>query len=252
MDKVPQSKPTSTWLRSMTRLMIGGVEVGLSMLLNQIESWDRELAGNENQGAENTSPPGKAESSVEQGASTQAEESPQLHQAMVGLFFEMQDSLLKGIDVLDRSSRAASRMGEPWLRPLRESKLLRPLRRQVDRLAARGETEIMHWVERGRRETEQSRKLVETAISSTVEHGIETLTTNPEVQELVQKQSTGLANEVLEEVRERTVSADNFLEGIARRLLRRRPRQQLAEPPVEVIERATAARSQKGKRAPLQ
>jgi hypothetical protein len=53
---------------------------------------------------------------------------------------------------------------------------------------------------------------------------------NPEVQELVQTQSIGLAEEVVEEVRERTVSADNFVEGIVRAVLRRPSRSQLPYP----------------------
>ena len=271
MDKAPQNKSTGTWLQSMTRLIIGGAEVGLSKLHNSLESWDQELSGREMPGQEmgglpdkiqlaipsEVVPPaiesveltGNAEASDDTEMDAETGESALLSHALIGLFFEVQDGLLKGIDVFDHTSRAVSHLSEPWLRPLQQSRLLRPLRRQVDRLAERGEAELMRWVERGRQETEHGRKLVNTAISSTVDRSIETLTTNPEVQELVQKQSTGLANEMLEEVRERTVSADNFLEGIARRILRRKPREQLPEPPVELIERATSARSQKGKRA---
>lgn len=262
MNKIPQNKSTSTGLRSMTRLMIGGVEIGLNRLLSSLESWDQELAQRDVKGqgsggasnqTESVPPPGmrvslptETESKAEEEALAQGEAPPLLRYALVGLFFDVQDGLVKGIEAVDRTSRAVIHMGEPWLRPLQQSRLIKPLSRQVDRLVARGEAEVMRWVERGRQESEQSRKLVETAVSSTIEQSIETLATNPEVQELVQKQSTGLANEVLEEVRERTVSADNFLEGVIRRILRRTPREQLPAPPPEVIERA-AARSQKGK-----
>jgi 16S rRNA A1518/A1519 N6-dimethyltransferase RsmA/KsgA/DIM1 with predicted DNA glycosylase/AP lyase activity len=77
---------------------------------------------------------------------------------------------------------------------------------------------------------------------------IDYLTTNPEVQELVQLQSTSLATEVVEEVRERSVSADTFLEGIARSLLRRVPRAFLPEPPPEV--RSAAVHIHKSKTPP--
>ncbi|MBN2146262.1 MAG: hypothetical protein JW726_02695 [Anaerolineales bacterium] len=264
MDKAPKNEPTGKWLRLVTRLMIGGVEVGLGKLFSSLESLDQEFSGREMSGQEMGDMPkqlepampppiesaelaGDAESSDDKGMDVETSGSRLLNHALIGLFFEVQDGLQKGIEVFDQTSRAVSHLGEPWLRPLQHSRLLRPLRRQVDRLAERGEAELMHWVERGRQETEHGRRLVNTAISSTVDRSIETLTTNPEVQELVQKQSTGLANEMLEEVRERTVSADNFLEGIARRILRRKPREELPEPPFEVIERAASARSKKGK-----
>jgi hypothetical protein len=55
------------------------------------------------------------------------------------------------------------------------------------------------------------------------------LTQNPEqVQTLVQGQSKGLVSEVTDEVRARTVTADNLVETVARSILRRGKRQQPA------------------------
>ena len=63
---------------------------------------------------------------------------------------------------------------------------------------------------------------------------------NPaEVQDLIQGQTLGLAGEVMDEVRERTVTADSLLEMIARSLLRKTPRQDLPGPPPEVIKHST-------------
>lgn len=55
-----------------------------------------------------------------------------------------------------------------------------------------------------------------------------------QVQVLIQGQSIGLAGEMLNEVRERTVTADNVIEAIVRGILRRRPRSELPSPPPEV------------------
>jgi hypothetical protein len=264
MEKAPQKKRNGTWLQSMTRLMIGGVEVGLSKLLTNLQRWDEELknqpAMNEEAKTqdlmEEVSPETVTEIlegqviDIEEDIPPAVEDASVIHHAMVGLVFEAEDSLLRGIELLDRGSRVISRKSEPWLRPVRNSRLVKPFSQQIDRLAERGENEVKRWIERGRIESVQSRDLVEKAISSTVEHNIEYLTTNPEVQELVQQQSSGLANEILEEVRERTVSADNFLEGVARRVLRRTPRQQLPEPPPEVIKRASTIRPHKVKGTP--
>ena len=58
------------------------------------------------------------------------------------------------------------------------------------------------------------------------------------VQELVRGQSAGLAEEVANSVRQRTVSADELLERLVRTVLRRRPRRELPDPPAEVLEQA--------------
>jgi hypothetical protein len=60
---------------------------------------------------------------------------------------------------------------------------------------------------------------------------IEILARSPALVALIQTQSTSLAGEVFEEVREHGVSGDRLLEGLARRLLRRPPRATL--PPEE-------------------
>lgn len=62
------------------------------------------------------------------------------------------------------------------------------------------------------------------------------------VQTLVQGQSMNLANEVMNEVRERSVTADSLAELIARRLLGRKQRADLPPPPVEVQRRAETSR----------
>jgi hypothetical protein len=55
-----------------------------------------------------------------------------------------------------------------------------------------------------------------------------------QVQVLIQGQSVGLAGEMLNEVRGRTLTADNVLETVVRSLLRRPPRTELPPPPPEV------------------
>lgn len=72
---------------------------------------------------------------------------------------------------------------------------------------------------------------------------IDYLNDQPEaVQTLIQGQSLGLAGQVMDEVRERTVTADSIAEMIARGLLRKRPRSELPAPPNAVQNRAEAAR----------
>jgi hypothetical protein len=73
---------------------------------------------------------------------------------------------------------------------------------------------------------------------------VEHLRENSEaIRELVQSQSVGLATEVADSVRERTVTADTLLERFVRSVLRRRPREDLDGPPPEVRARAEDPRN---------
>jgi hypothetical protein len=63
-----------------------------------------------------------------------------------------------------------------------------------------------------------------------------------QVQQLIQGQSLSMAQEMTDEVRERTVTADSVLEAMVRRVLRRMPREKLPEPPPEVRRRAEQPR----------
>ena len=86
----------------------------------------------------------------------------------------------------------------------------------------------------GKVEEYRSRKLALTATTETVDESIDYLTDNEELQELITMQGVGIAGEALEEVRERTVSADDFFESVVRTFLRRTPRKQLEAPSREV------------------
>jgi hypothetical protein len=72
---------------------------------------------------------------------------------------------------------------------------------------------------------------------------VQYLNAHPEsVQNLVAGQTIGLTTEIMNEVRERAVTADSVAEMIVRRLLRRKQRDELPAPPPEVQRRAEAAR----------
>ena len=63
---------------------------------------------------------------------------------------------------------------------------------------------------------------------------------NPEaLQAIIQGQSLGLASEITDELRARTVTSDSILEMFMRSLLRRPARQELPLPPPEVLSQAT-------------
>jgi hypothetical protein len=85
----------------------------------------------------------------------------------------------------------------------------------------------------------QSSERLQALIRTEGDRYITYLNAHPEaVQNLVQAQGAGLAGEVIDQVRERTVTLDSALELVARRLFGREPREALPSPPKEVQQRA--------------
>jgi len=82
---------------------------------------------------------------------------------------------------------------------------------------------------------------IELLIRAQGDRYIDYLNENPaKVQNLISGQSAGLAGQMLDEVRERTVTADSVTEMIVRNLLKKKPRSELAEPPDMVQARAAS------------
>lgn len=64
---------------------------------------------------------------------------------------------------------------------------------------------------------------------STISHVIE----NPRVEQIVHKQSVGLVTEIVEEIRERGISLDAYLERLVRYFFNRPSREQMPEPVID-------------------
>lgn len=222
-------------LRSLLRLLVGGTEIGVEELRKQLQSWDEmtpdEVPGQvapdlieiDMEGDDRIYRQSLAELPEDAGMDA-------VRYAVIGLLFEVQAGMRSSIDLAGRLSHAVSRILRPWWYPLQNSRLFNPLLNSYDSLVARGEAEVSRWIETGRKESQHSRNLSQVALTETVNRVFEYLSENQEIRQLIQSQGTGLADEVLEEARERTVSADTYLEGVIRSMLRRRPRRELPEP----------------------
>lgn len=225
-------------LQSLTRLAIGGAEISIIELLRRLRQWELQASD-----LLQSSAPATAADSPQSASEEQA------RYALIGLVFELQDQARRKLGLAARLQRRFVQLVGAFTQPIFNSPLLAPSRRQVDRLAARGQQEVQRWIERGHSEEQRSRAVAALAFDETIDAFLEYLTQNPEVKDLVQSQSTGLANEVLEEARERAVSADHFLESLARSLLRRMPRSRLPEPPPELRQSAMTRAAGRHKRS---
>ena len=201
-------------VQAITRFLVGGVLEGTDEFAKRLELWEaylRELLPDAS--------PDLSEASARE----------LLRYGLVGFIFESEDS---GRILLQKLWKVPGGMAKTAVRPsksLANSRFTRPLRRRLDRMADRGEKQIMRWIERGHREEPLSRNLARLGIQEITDEFINQLAQNEEVKELVQEQSMGLAGEAVDQVRERTFSADTLVERIARALTRRPPR---LEPPL--------------------
>lgn len=133
----------------------------------------------------------------------------------IGLLTDARASAGRGQRLLHVSTDALGRTLDRASRPVRRSRPLRPLRVRFHRYQARGEAIVRSWAETGRREEAHSRAVAEASLSGLMQRSVSDLTQNEGVQVLVQQvvqsQSTGLLEEIIEEIRERLVSRDASL-----------------------------------------
>jgi hypothetical protein len=229
-------------MRSLIRLAVGSIELGAETLLQRLER----LEGEPPPGVVNSEPASAIIRSEPAGGSSEQIETSPIALARfitIGAIFDAQERLERGVSQLGRAGYAANRLAIRASSPLRWIPGVRPLGRCIDRLAARGEQEVARLINLGRQEEQVSKEFAEQVIIDTVGEYIQYLADHPAVEELVEEQSTGLATEVVEEVRERAVSLDTFLEGMARAMLRRTPRSGLPLPPAPVRMSANTLRS---------
>ena len=228
-------------LRSLTRLIVGGVFIGIDELSSRLSRWEGETtrravaaSKKSSQGSSSVPPPFQEE--------TKESDSQTIRYALVGLAFEAQDAIKESAKAISKAEKSIVRRTDPIIKPITSSRLFSPARKRFNHLVDRGQQEVNRWVSIGRQEDSHSKALTQVAISESVDDVIDVIAVNPEIQQLITAQTTGLVEEILEEIRERTISTDIFLEGVVRSILRRKPRYQLPSPPSAVQNRAKTFR----------
>jgi hypothetical protein len=147
-----------------------------------------------------------------------------LRYALIGLIFAGERSARSQTRRLGRLVLGSVGVAAAAARPLTRSWLTAPLHRPLAALAQRGQLEAARLVQQGRLEEAASRLLAREITNETIDLVLDYLSAKPEVRRLLQQQSMGLADEVVSEVRGRSIAADAFLEKLVRRLLNRAPR----------------------------
>lgn len=201
--------------RAIMRLMVGATLEGGDALIARLREWEREAFLGAQQAA--TAPT--------------ADDRDRLRYAAIGALFLLRERierdalrwLREGERRAESALERADRLSDwPLLRQIK-----RPIKSRIIRWREQLREDFEYWVRVGQLEERFSRGISRRAFDTLVDEVITVLADNPELQALVQQQSIGLATEVVDSVREVTVTADSIVEDIVRRILRRPPRHNL-------------------------
>lgn len=215
----PSAEAAFDAYRSLVRLLVGGAVEGSAELTRRLDEWETRilLAGD---------PP----------ALTREEETPTdlARYALVGMAFDGAEFLRQQLPVwtalVDKTAQMSGKVASPFVR----NRFTGFVGHWWDSAIENGEKNVQRWIEIGRGEEPRSRAMARTAVEDVINDIVSFLAENPEVADLVQQQSLGLAGEVVEEVRAKTVTGDMLVESIARKLLRMPQRSDFPGPPQEV------------------
>ncbi len=215
----PPRQPEPDTLYTLLRLVVGGAVIGTDELIRRSKVWQQEIS--------------QAAADKMVIAPFSELERNRLRHTAIGLLFETPGVIGSGLAAVGQVSGAAVGLAGRILGPITHSRVVRPAKRRYDGLVAQGNAVVEGWIERGRSEELVSRALAEQAVAEifdeVLDEVIAELAQKPEVRDLLQQQSVGMADEVLGEVRHRATSADAILERLSRAILRRSPRQEVVE-----------------------
>jgi hypothetical protein len=125
--------------------------------------------------------------------------------------------------LLDVASSQAYALVSRAFAPLTKSRFWLPVQESFDFYSESGESIVNSWIHIGRREEQIGRALVrKQASDEIVDDLIAYLAQKPELRDLVQQQSVGMAEEIVEDLRDRSSEFDSQLEERVNRLIRRR------------------------------
>lgn len=205
----PPDDPEFDNLHSLTRFLVGIAIEGSKEMSLRLQLWEAYL----HEELPKTLPD-----------AAEVAEKDMLRFALIGFLLESEDASRTLASKLLKVPGGVARTAVRTAKPVTNSRFAKPLQRRIDRLAGRGEEQLTRWIQRGQSEEPFSRNLARLGVQEIVDEFINQLAQNKEVQTLVQEQGVGLAGEVVDQVRERTFTADTLIERIARAVTRRSPR----------------------------
>lgn len=212
--------------RAVLRLLVGLTLEGVDELTRRLREWEEKVMQ-----PDDTSPPVEEIRAAEPASLSEGD---RLYYALIGAAFAARERAARDLpawlaapgegvqQVIDTAERLTE---NPVLRPL-----VKPVKAQAETVGKQINAEVERWIAIGQAEAGHSRAVARIAVPEIIDEVLESLAENPELQDLIQQQSVGLAGEVVDSMREVTVTADTVVEAVVRRLLGRKPRRQLPAP----------------------
>ncbi len=208
---------------------MGGALAGSDELIKRLHQLEREIAA-----AEEADRAGRGETAVSP-TKTDSEQD-RARYALIGLMFEGQNAVRKRIPLMKRIARLGANSATLAMDVVSDNRVGRGINGRFDQFATRGNHAVNRWIERGRQEESTSRQMSLLLMDDIIDDFISNLAENEEIGDLVTQQSMGLAGEVVDTVREQTVTADTIVERVARAILRRPPREDGIVPQTTTID----------------
>jgi hypothetical protein len=200
---------------SVLRLLIGGLLVGADELRRRLRQWEATAR---------SAPSATLPQTVPQSL-PHVPAPASLRYAFIGMLFETETRIRQRIPaVLERFARLSEEAEYQYVtavEPALSQTPLDPVLMRLDEMLFQAGVAVDRWTARGWLEEQQSRGIARQAAVSVVDELLDYMARNPEVRDLILQQGTSMAGEAMGEVRERTASADMWIERFTRSLLRR-------------------------------
>jgi hypothetical protein len=219
----PLPELDSETLQLLTRFLSGAAMFGLDELMTRLRYYQAQM-------------PSEATLSAEQPPLAEASAADLARYFVLGTVAWGRRQAVKAVYAgLQRTVEGAGTLQQTADR-LTANPLLDPIRQPVLDLAAQLQREAGLRIEEGRREEVISRWLAGQTITDIFEDSIDYISESPQLAQLVSEQigaqGLGLAGTVVDGGRQISSSADGLLEGLIRRVLRRKPRRELPPSPL--------------------
>jgi hypothetical protein len=146
----------------------------------------------------------------------------QLRYMLLGILFETPDVIERRLKAVDHSSSKVFGFFSKLISPFTESWIFNPVKDQYDHAVARGEKVVNRLIMKGRVEEQNSRQMLQQkAIDDLINEFVEYLVLKIKVQEIIEREGTTMAGDVIGEFQEQSADVDSILEGKLKSIFRK-------------------------------
>jgi hypothetical protein len=161
----------------------------------------------------------------------------QLRFLLLGLLFEIPDIFESRLKVANHSSSKVFGFLSKIISPFTDSWVFSPVKHQYDYAAARGEKVLDRLMMKGRIEEQHSRQMLQQkAIDDVINEFAEYLVQKIKVQEIIEREGTTMAGDVIGEFQEQSADVDSILEEKLKSIFRKSVPPAPGTPPTTPVE----------------